>query len=207
MVVSSETGVRWRLASPALVQHAKLQRHLLGACVKRGNRGECCALLLGDSSAVCCLSSPTHACTPALHFLASGDINTYTLNMHAHSLMFMFLSWGHDGTQQATLPGIRSSRRKASIFPKSQSAASCKNTPTCCVFFKWPLLRASVFTNVQAVAWDTYTHAGSQRGAGIALLIWPQCESHVREDSCASSWTCQPLAPPPAVRDKAFPQK
>lgn len=134
MLVSSETGVRWRLASSALVQHAKLQRHFLGACVKRGNRGECCALLLGDSSAVCCLSSPTPACTPALHFLASGDINAYTLNMYAHSLMFMFLSWGHDGTQQAMLPEIHSSRRKATIFPKSLSAASCKNTFTCCVF-------------------------------------------------------------------------
>lgn len=116
------------------MQHAKLQRHFLGASVKRGNRGECCALLLGDSSAVCCLSSTTHACTPASHFLPSGDINTYTLNMHAHSLMFMFLSWGYGGTQQAMLPGICSNRRRATVFPRSLSAASCKNTPICCVF-------------------------------------------------------------------------
>lgn len=59
--------------------------------------------------------------------------------------------------------------------------------PTFVVLFKRPLERAFVFTNVQAVARDAYTHAGSQWEAGIAHLIWPQCESHIREDSCASS--------------------
>lgn len=38
MLVSSETGVSWGLAALALLQHAKLQRHFLGAAVNRGNR-------------------------------------------------------------------------------------------------------------------------------------------------------------------------
>lgn len=148
----------------ALVQRAKLQRHFLGASVKRGNRGECCALLLGDSSGVCCLSSTPHACTSALHFLPSGDINTYTLNMHAHSLMFMFLSWGHGGTRQATLPGKYSRVRGKQRYFQTPRVVLHAKTPPFVVFFKWPWLRASVFINVQSVARDTSTQAGSQWG-------------------------------------------
>lgn len=53
------------------------------------------------------------------------DINTLTLNMHAHPLMYMFLSWRHSSAQQAiSLPGIH---WEATVFSKSPTAASCKN--------------------------------------------------------------------------------
>lgn len=55
------------------------------------------------------------------------DINTLTLNMHAHPLMFMFLSWRHDSVHWAiSLPGIH---WEATVFSKSPTPASCRSVP------------------------------------------------------------------------------
>lgn len=147
-------------------------------------------MLLGDSSFVCCLSSCTCTNSPVLHFFSPLDINTSTLNMHARPLMFMFLSWRHssvglaifsswfplDRNPQLPIPAGVSSFLLRFQIAVSQSIHLQLLFGLCC------------FT--QARPWHTHAHihtyAQTQWEAGNALLIWAQCESHVREDSCAS---------------------
>lgn len=164
----------------------------------RGNRGECCALLLGDSSDACCLSSMCH---PHMHtgMALSSPWRYECIYIKYAALSHIFFQANSRASRFLEYSPIRG---KQLYICKILLCCFMQTLPAFVVFFKRPLERASVFTNVLAVARDAYTHAGSQWEAGIAHLIWPQCESHVREDSCASSWTYQPLAPPPVLLDK-----
>lgn len=164
IVVSFETGVRWGLASSALVQHAKLQRHFLGASLKRGNRGECCALLLGDISAVCCLSSTTHTCAPALRFHPPGDINTYTLNTLPNPMCYSLGLWWQTAGHRAAWKILHAVLEEGNYIPKIPLCCFIlkKNTPHLLCFSNG--LQASVFTNVQAKARDSYKHMQGHSG-------------------------------------------
>lgn len=157
MVVSSETGVSWGLAATALLQHAELQRHFLGASVNRGNRRGCWVLLPGDGTLVCCLSSTAPGILTGIAlFFYPPDINTSTLNMHAHPLMFMFLSWRHGGLGGlAHFLTSAATERKRPYFRNPQMLLLAKkkkkkNVLHLLCFFKWNSERASVFANVQA---------------------------------------------------------
>lgn len=164
IVVSFETGVRWGLASSALVQHAKLQRHFLGASLKRGNRGECCALLLGDISAVCCLSSTTHTCAPALRFHPPGDINTYTLNTLPNPMCYSLGLWWQTAGHRAAWKILHAVLEEVNYIPKIPLCCFIpkKTTPHLLCFSNG--LQASVFTNVQAKARDSYKHMQGHSG-------------------------------------------
>lgn len=167
IVVSFETGVRWGLASSALVQRAKLQRHFLGASLKRGNRGECCALLLGDSSSVCCLSSTTHTCAPALRFHPPGDINMYTLNTLPNPMCYSLGLWWQTAGHRAAWNILHAVLEEGNYIPKIPLCCFIlkKPPPICCVFqmaFKHPSslmcrLRREIRTNTCRVTvggWD-----------------------------------------------------
>lgn len=71
-------------------------------------------------------------------FLYPPDINTSTLNMHAHPLMFMFLSWRHAGLGGlAHFLTSTATERKRPYFRNPQMLLLAKKCPPFVVFFKW----------------------------------------------------------------------
>lgn len=108
--------------------------------------------------------------------------------MHARPLMFMFLSWRHSSVGLAIfLPGFHSTEIPNCQFqPEFPLFAAF---PNCCLTkYPSPANVWSLLLHKRSRGTRVHIHAYAQTQweAGNALLIWAQCESHVREDSCAS---------------------
>lgn len=141
MVASSETGVSWGLAATALLQNAKLQRYFLGASLEQRKQEGVLSSATGRRHTRLLFkfyrTGYTHRhCT----FFCPPDINTSPLNMHAHPLVFMFLSWRHGGLGGlAHFLTSAATERKRPYFrnPQMLLLAKKKNGLHLLCFFKW----------------------------------------------------------------------
>lgn len=155
MVASSETGVSRGLAASALLQHAKLQRHFLGAAVNRGNRSgevELCYLETARSFVVFSSAARTHS--TASRFPPFPPCRYYPLNIKfacppPHVYVCIWEAWQHAAGSQAGRLSSWCPDRVSEISPNCHLSREC---PLFAAFCRLPSRKASVFTNAWAEA-------------------------------------------------------